>query len=125
MKLSWVGLKFNLFLSTKRDSIPQERAKETQTCKKGLFRKFRGVNDKKLKFNPTNQQLSLLNPSQEPQVTNLIAEQVNIVMLSRIFGKDNLFLFVVARSLQEIENAKDVLFLDCGIELRQKSGKGS
>jgi len=125
VKLSWVGLKFNLFLSTKRDSIPQERAKETQTCKKGLFRKFRGVNDKKLKFNPTNQQLSLLNPSQEPQVTNLIAKQVNIVMLSRIFGKDNLFLFVVARSLQEIENAKDVLFLDCGIELRQKSGKGS
>ena len=112
-------------MSTKRDSIPQERAKETQTCKKGLFRKFRGVNDKKLKFNPTNQQLSLLNPSQEPQVTNLIAKQVNIVMLSRIFGKDNLFLFVVARSLQEIENAKDVLFLDCGIELRQKSGKGS
>jgi hypothetical protein len=46
-------------------------------------------------------------------------------MLSSIFGKDNLFLFVVARSLQEIENAKDVLFLDCGIELRQKSGKGS
>jgi len=47
-----------------------------------------------------------LNPSQELQDTKLIAGKVKIIMLSRSIGIDNLFLFVVAKNLQEIEDLK-------------------
>jgi Lrp/AsnC family leucine-responsive transcriptional regulator len=47
-----------------------------------------------------------LKPSQVTQVTKLIAEKVNLVMFSRSVGKENLFLFVVAKSIQEIDDLK-------------------
>jgi DNA-binding Lrp family transcriptional regulator len=50
-----------------------------------------------------------LNQSQESEVLKLIAEKVHVIMLSRSVGEDNLFLFVVANNLHEIENLKQTI----------------
>ena len=50
-----------------------------------------------------------LNHDQEAKILKLIEEKVNVIMLSRSIGRDNLFLFVVANNLHEIENLKQVI----------------
>jgi DNA-binding Lrp family transcriptional regulator len=50
-----------------------------------------------------------LNQNQEPEVLKLIEEKVHLIMLSRSVGEDNLFLFVIANNLHEIENLKQII----------------
>ncbi len=50
-----------------------------------------------------------LHHSQESKVLKLIEEKVHLIMLSRSVGEDNLFLFVVANNLHEIENLKQTI----------------
>ena len=50
-----------------------------------------------------------LNQSQELKILKLIEESVNVIMLSRSIGRDNLFLFAVANNLHEIENLKQII----------------
>jgi DNA-binding Lrp family transcriptional regulator len=50
-----------------------------------------------------------LNQSQESEVLKMIKEKVHLIMLSRSVGEDNLFLFVIANNLHEIENLKQII----------------
>jgi Lrp/AsnC family transcriptional regulator, regulator for asnA, asnC and gidA len=57
-----------------------------------------------------------LNPSQEASVIDSVKNQVNLVFLSKGIGKDNLLFFVVAQSLQEIDNMKQTIRKQQGIK---------
>lgn len=50
-----------------------------------------------------------LNHNQEAKILKLIEAKVNVIMLSRSVGRDNLFLFVIANNLYEIENLKQII----------------
>lgn len=50
-----------------------------------------------------------LNMSQESQILKLIEKKVHVITLSRGVGEDNLFFFVIANTLHEIEELKQII----------------
>ena len=54
-------------------------------------------------------------PGREAQIINSIKDKVNLVFASQGIGKDNLLLFVVAHSIQEIDFLKQIIRKQPGI----------
>jgi DNA-binding Lrp family transcriptional regulator len=57
-----------------------------------------------------------LNPDQEPLVIKLIREKANLISLVRSIGKNDLNIFLVAKSIKELDDLKQHIKKQAGIE---------